>query len=180
MMDAAKTPFEVLAEYEALSLAHVAGEPERIETPGLWRGICFRVGSRLLASSIDEIGELLIMQPLTVVPGTRDWLLGLANVRGNLLPVVDLAGFLFGMKTRVNDRSRLLVVHQHGSHVGLLVDEVVGQRSLGDEERGVALAEEDDRLQRFVSEVVIVDGQHIGLFVMGRLVQASDFLQAAM
>lgn len=178
-MNALTTPFDMLVEYEASSLAHVAGEPERIETPGLWRGICFRVGERLLASRIDQIDELLTLRPLTVVPGTKDWLLGLANVRGNLLPVVDLAGFLFGTATRANDRSRLVVVRQKGSHVGLLVDEVIGQRSLGDEERESAEGEADDRLQRFVSEVVTLDGQRIGLFGMSRLVQASGFLQAA-
>ncbi len=176
----AATPFELLAEYERLSLEHVAGEPERIEIPGLWRGIGFRLGDRLLASSIDEIDELLTPLPLTPIPGTRPWLLGIANVRGNLVPVVDLGGFLFGTRTRIGDRSRLLVVHQQGSRVGLLVDEVTGQRNLGDEQRAVAEPEEDERLKRFVEEVVILDGQRVGLFGMGRLARAPDFLQAAL
>lgn len=180
MNAAIATPFELLAEYERLSLAHEAGEPERIETPGLWRGIGFRIGERLLASRIDEIDELLIPQPLTVVPGTQPWLLGIANVRGNLVPVVDLGFFLFGTRTRVGDRCRLLVMRQHGSTVGLLVDEIIGQRNLGDEQRGSAEVEEDERLKRFVEEVVTLDGRHIALFSMSRLARAPDFLQAAL
>lgn len=176
----ATTPFELLAEYERLSLAHVAGEPEQIETPGLWRGIGFRVGHRLLASRIDEIDELLMPQPLTPVPGTQGWVRGIANVRGNLVPVVDLGNFLFDTPTRMGDRSRLLVMHQQGSHVGLLVDEVIGQRNLGDEQRSVAEPEDDERLTRFVDENITLDGQRIGLFSMGRLARAPDFLQAAL
>lgn len=180
MNAATATPFELLAEYEQLSLAHEAGEPERIETPGLWRGIGFRVGERLLASRIDEIDELLIPQPLTVVPGTQPWLLGIANVRGNLVPVVDLGFFLFDTRTRMGDRCRLLVMRQQGSTVGLLVDEIIGQRNLGDEQRGSAEVEGDERLKRFVEEVVTLDGRRIGLFSMSRLARAPDFLQAAL
>ena len=64
------------------------------------------MGKRLFASSIGEINELLVTQPLTHVPGTREWLLGIANVRGNLVPVVDLGRFLFDQRTQATDRSR--------------------------------------------------------------------------
>ena len=76
----------------ALSLAHASDVPEQVDSPGLWRGIGFRVGSRRLVSGIDEINELLAVPPLTHVPGTQPWLLGVANVRGNLVPVVDWPG----------------------------------------------------------------------------------------
>jgi twitching motility protein PilI len=180
MNGASATAFEMLADYQRLSLAHEAGEPERIETPGLWRGIGFRIGERIFASRIDEIDELLRPQPLTPVPGTQSWLLGIANVRGNLVPVVDLGGFLFDAPTSANERCRLLVVRQQGSLVGLLVDEVVGQRNLGDEQRDVAEAEDDECVMRFVNEVVTLEGERIGLFSMRRLARAPDFLQAAL
>ncbi len=177
---AAMSPLELLAEYERLSLAHVAGEPEQIETPGFWRGIGFRVGERHFASRIDEIAELLTPLPLTPVPGTQRWVRGIANVRGNLVPVIDLGDFLFDASTRVGERSRLLITRQQGSQVGLLVDEVVGQRNLGDEQRNVAEPEADERVKRFVEENVTLDGQRIGLFSMSRLARAPDFLQAAL
>ena len=89
------TPFEILARYERLSLEHASDTRERMDAPGLWRGIGYRVGPRMLVSEIGEINELLAMPPLTAVPGTRPWLLGVANVRGNLMPVVDFGRFLF-------------------------------------------------------------------------------------
>lgn len=173
-------PFEILAEYERLSLAHQASAPEQIEAPGLWRGIAFRVGGRLLASSIGEVNEIMVPQLLTSVPGTQSWMLGVANVRGNLVPVVDLGLFLFGATTTVGDRTRVLLVRQGVSgSVGLLVDEVAGQRSLTLEMQADAEGEDDQRLQRFVERNVRFDGQRLGVFSMLRLTRAADFQQAA-
>jgi twitching motility protein PilI len=68
-----QTPFEILARYERLSLAHASGTQERLEAPGLWRGIGYRAGNRLFVSGIEEINELLAVPSLTQVPGTKPW-----------------------------------------------------------------------------------------------------------
>lgn len=175
----AQSPFEILARYERLSLAHASGTQERFEAPGLWRGIGYRAGSCMFVSAIDEINELLAVPPLTPVPGTKPWLLGVANVRGNLMPVVDMARFLFSERTLHSERARLLVVRQGGGSVALLVDEVFGQRTVDAEQRRGAEREDDPRLARFVDDRVEVDGRRLALFSMGRLVRAPDFRQAA-
>ncbi len=172
-----RTPFEILARYERLSLAHASDTQDKFEAPGLWRGIGFRVGSRLLVSGIDEINELLAVPVLTPVPGTQPWLLGVANVRGNLVPGVDIGRFLFGERTQHSDRSRLLVVRQGGGSVALLVDEVLGQRTVDAEQRQQAQEEADPRLARFVDNRV--GEQQLAIFSMNRLVRAPDFRQAA-
>src|SRR5690606_18956907 len=87
-------PFAILVEYEHKSLAHVAGLPEQLDAPGLWRGVGYRIGQRRLASGFDEVVEILPMPQVTPVPGSQPWMLGVANIRGNLLPTVDLKQFL--------------------------------------------------------------------------------------
>ena len=171
------TPFEILARYERLSLAHASDTTEKLEAPGQWRGIGYRAGSRLFVSGIDEISELLAVPGLTPVPGTQPWLLGVANVRGNLVPVIDFARFLFGERTQLSERSRLLVIRQGAGSVALLVDEVFGQRVMDSEQRRNAEPEQDPRLARFVEERV--GEQRLALFSMPRLVRAPDFRQAA-
>ncbi|HVC16901.1 MAG TPA: chemotaxis protein CheW [Rhodanobacter sp.] len=172
-----RTPFEILAHYERRSLANASEAQDRLEAPGLWRGIGFRVGSRLLVSGIDEINELLAVPALTSVPGTLPWLLGVANIRGNLVPVVDFARFLFGERTQHSERTRLLVVRQGGGNIALLVDEVFGQRTVDEEQRREAESEDDPRLARFVESRV--GEQRLAIFSMNRLVRAPDFRQAA-
>ena len=171
------TPFELLARFERLSLAHVSDAQDRLEAPGLWRGIGFRAGARMFVSGIDEISELLAVPALTPVPGTQPWLLGVANVRGNLVPVIDFARYLFGERTTHTERSRLLIVRQGGGSVALMVDEVFGQRTVDEQQRREAEPEDDQRLARFVDERV--GEQRLALFSMSRLVRAPDFRQAA-
>jgi twitching motility protein PilI len=172
-----RTPFEILARYQRLSLAHASESQDQLDAPGLWRGIGFRVGSRQLVTGIDEITELLAVPTLTPVPGTQPWLLGVANVRGNLVPVIDFARFLFGERTQHSDRTRLLVVRQGSGNVALMVDEVFGQRTVDQEQRRDAVAEDDPRLARFVDSRV--GEQQLAIFSMNRLVRAPDFRQAA-
>lgn len=172
-----RNPFEVLARYERLSLEHALAPSENPDTPGTWRGIGFRAGRRLLASGIDEISELLAVPELTPVPGTLPWLLGIANVRGNLVPVVDLARFLFGQRTQLAEQTRLLIVRQGTGSVALLVDEVFGQRTVDEAQRLAATPEQDPRLARFVDNCV--GEKQLAIFSMQRLVRAPDFRQAA-
>ncbi|TDR39726.1 twitching motility protein PilI [Tahibacter aquaticus] len=174
------TPFEVLADYERRSLAHIAGMPEESEAVGLWRGIGFRIGQRYLVSSIAEVNEILTFPQLTVVPGTRAWLLGVANVRGNLVPIVDLRNFVEAERSQVMDSSRVLVIRQHGGSVGLLVDEVLGQRNFSDVQRAEeAEGETDARYGRFVPERYQLGDVLWGLFSMAALVRTPEFLQAS-
>lgn len=173
------TPFEVLADYERRSLAHVAGLPEQIEAPGLWRGIGFRVGIRHFVSVIAEVNEILTLPVLTPVPGTRSWLLGVANVRGNLVPVIDLRDFIEGERSIPTEASRVLVVRQHGGSVGLLIDEVLGQRSFSDEQRADAIGEADERYRHFVGENLQLGDVLWGLFSMAALVRAAEFQQGS-
>jgi len=174
------TSFEALVDYERRSLAHVAGVPEQIEAPGLWRGIGFRIGERYFVSNISEVNEILSMPAaLTPVPATRHWLLGVGNVRGNLIAVVDLKQFLMEQRTHVSDRSRVLWVKQAGGGVGLLVDEVLGQRNLTDEQRVDAEGESDPRLARFVTENVTLGERKWGMFSMVELTRAAEFQQTS-
>ena len=172
-------PFEALADYERRSLAHVAGLPEQIDAPGLWRGIGFRVGAHYLVSSISEVNEILTLPVLTVVPGARSWLLGIANVRGNLLPIIDLRDFVGGGRSTTSETTRVLLVRQHGGNAGLLIDEVLGQRSFSEEQLAATVGEVDEKYGRFVGENVQLGEVLWGLFSMAELVRGADFQQAA-
>jgi len=171
--------YALLAAYERRSLEHDPGVPEQIEAPGLWRAIGFRVGDHHFVSGIDEVSEILMSPPpVTSIPATRPWLLGVANVRGNLIALVDLKQFLFEQRTHVTGRARVLVVKQSGGNVGLLVDELLGQRNLTDADRVDAEGEADGRLARFVTENVTMGPVRLGRFSMVELTRTAEFQHA--
>ena len=60
-----------------------------------WVGVGFRLGTERFLVPRGEVREVLMVPPaITRVPGAKSWVRGLANVRGHLLPVVDLKEFL--------------------------------------------------------------------------------------
>lgn len=177
-------PFEILADYEQRSLAHVAGLPEQLDAPGLWRGVGYRLGTRRLASGFDEVVEILPMPQVTPVPGAHPWMIGVANIRGNLLPVVDLKQFLEGERTVLHESQRVLIVRQPGGDVAVTIDELYGQRSFVEEQQvptDDALATEltEGRYAHFVDRTFRTADNVWGIFSLDRLARTPEFRQAA-
>ncbi len=173
------SPFKVLFDYERLSLDHAANLPEQLEAAGIWRGIGFRIGEHRLAGNIADINEIMTVPSVTLIPGARPWLLGLANVRGNLVTLVDLRGFLDGHRTPINERSRVLVVRHAGSLVGLLVDELFGQKNFPDEQKVDREIDEASGIRQFVIQSYLQGEQVWSVFSLAGLIRAPEFSQAA-
>lgn len=173
------SPFDTLLDYEVRSLAHVPGRPEMVEAPGHWRGVGFRLGQRRLVSSFDEVVEILPLPPVTPVPGAHNWMLGVANVRGSLLPVVDLKQFLEGERTVVHEGQRCLVVRQFGGNVAVIIDELFGQRTFNDSHRAeLAGGDTDGRYGHFVGQAYQLSDTTWGVFNMSLLTRTPEFRQA--
>lgn len=133
-MSAVNASFEKLQDYEQRSLAFEPGQIDGQENTGEWAGLIFRIGKVRLACNTKQVQEFLPLPTFTPVPGTKPWILGLANIRGELLTIVDLSWFLDGARSEVTMRTRLLVATLRGRPVGLMVDEVFGQRHFVNDE----------------------------------------------
>ncbi len=128
-MSQSNASFKKLLNYEQRALVFRPGRGEGDKQRGEWVGVIFSLGESMLTCNIDKVHEFLPPPPVTRVPGTKPWILGLANVRGHLVTIVDLSFYLDGERTATTVRSRLLTASLRGRPVGLLVDEVFGQRS---------------------------------------------------
>lgn len=82
---------------------------------------------------LSDAGEIIAAPALTEVPLTRIWFRGLANVRGNLFSVVDLAAFCGEpLPPLTNDSRMMLIGAKHGLHTALLVSRALGLRNPDD------------------------------------------------
>ena len=175
--------FALLAQYERRSLAHSVGLPDQLDAPGLWRGVGYRIGRRMLASSFDEVIEILPMPPVTAVPGAQPWMLGVANIRGSLLPIVDLKQFLEGERTVLQESQRVLIVRQPGGNVAVTIDELYGQRSFLEGQRATVDGSDDPleqgRYGHFIDRAYDIGGEAWGVFSLDRLARTPEFRQAA-
>lgn len=81
--------------------------------------------------SLTDISEVLPVPEIIKVPLTHSWFMGMANVRGNLYALTDLAHFLGNEIRPITHESRVLLAHvRFGVNAGLLVDQLIGLRSI--------------------------------------------------
>jgi twitching motility protein PilI len=176
----AATPFQLLEEMERRCRAAAAGRSARVADVSEWVGVGFRMNRVLLVSSRDQVREVFnYPDAITRIPGARRWLRGLANVRGTLLPIIDLQQFLGGDET-VNGRSTRIVVVNHGDvPAGLVVDEVRGFRRFTDEDRETTDGGGLPALQPFLAGGYRRGEEQWTVLDLHRLVESPVFLQAA-
>ncbi|HET7758179.1 MAG TPA: chemotaxis protein CheW [Steroidobacteraceae bacterium] len=128
-------PFELLAELERRGRALTAHLTDQSTAGREWVGVALRMAGDLYLVAREETREVLgVPAGTTRVPGAKSWIKGLANVRGQLLPIVDLRHFLGSGVTPVTRNTRVLVVNHREIPAGLLVDEVLGFRRFAENE----------------------------------------------
>jgi len=129
---------------------------------------------------MNQVVELLKFPDLSPVPRTRSWVRGIANVRGNLLPVMDLNAYLGDLSSGVTRSSRVLVIDIDDIYTGLLVDEVFGMRHFQEDQRAGVPADLPANLAPYVVGS-FADGRGSTwlLFSMEALAQNPQFLKAA-
>jgi twitching motility protein PilI len=128
----AERPFDLLLELERRARAAIAAREGAPAAADEWVGIGFRLGAERFVTSRGDVREVLpVPEQVTRVPGAKPWLRGIANLRGQLLTVVDLKSFL-GAGGATNERqARILIVASREVPTGLIVDEVIGFRRFG-------------------------------------------------
>jgi twitching motility protein PilI len=91
------------------------------------------IGQTRWLLSLHEAGEIVSVSQITKVPLTQDWFLGLTNIRGNLVSVIDLANFRGMAPTPIDKESRIVAFAPSLSfNSGLLVTRVMGLRNVAE------------------------------------------------
>jgi purine-binding chemotaxis protein CheW len=90
----------------------------------------FRLAEERYAVEIRHVSEVYPLRDLTPLPGTPAFVLGLVNVRGRILPVVDLKKFFDLPEEGLTDLHRIILVEGNGLYLGLLADATAGVRSI--------------------------------------------------
>jgi purine-binding chemotaxis protein CheW len=90
--------------------------------------VCFRVGGQEYGAAIADVKESLTLRPVTRVFLTPPWLAGIMNLRGDVVPVIDLGRFLGLAATTPSDDGRIVLVQRGAARAGLLVDSLAELR----------------------------------------------------
>ena len=90
----------------------------------------FMLGHERYAFESSYVSEVHPLRDLTPLPGTPAFVLGIVNLRGQLLPVIDLDQFLDLRKREETAHSRVIVLSVDGVRLGVIADSIVGVRSI--------------------------------------------------
>ncbi len=121
-------PFDLLQQLAERCLRMARGLPAQEVVSETWSGIGFRLAGQPMVASLGEVSEILHEPRYTALPRVKPWVRGVANVRGRLLPIIDLSHF-FGATVRApRKQRRVLVLDRDELFVGLLVDELFGMQ----------------------------------------------------
>jgi len=107
------------ADSLAAESEHTPQKPTRIET---W--VTFGLANETYALPVSHVLEILRVAGITRVPHAPPVIRGVTNMRGKVLPVVDLRVRLGSEVAEITAQSRILVVSSRGRLLGLLVDSV--------------------------------------------------------
>jgi twitching motility protein PilI len=172
-------PLSILKNIEQRCRLTATGLPQKTAPRHQWSGVAFRISSGRFVAAMGEVVEILTYPEVSVVPYTCDWVRGVANIRGRLLTVIDLNGYLHGRLTALGKRTRVMVSECRGVYTGLVVDEVTGLRHFRREAFVAEPAGIDGILRSYVNQGFSVDGEHWGIFKLSSLVESPQFLHTA-
>ena len=173
-------PFELLREMERRSRAAVSGHSAGSALPTEWVGVGFRIGGENFVASRDEVREVLMVpDSITRIPATKRWMLGVANIRGHLLPLVDLRMLLGSGRTTIDRNARVISVNHREMSAGFVVEEVSGFRRFVDGEYSDMRPATVARCEQYLSGVFRRGDKSWPVFDFQALVESEQFLHAA-
>jgi len=123
------------------------------ENTMLGKYLVFILDGQEFAIPIAHVVDIINVQPITHVPNCPEYIKGITNLRGQVIPIVDVR-IRFGKQPQnYNERTCIIVVEDTESAVGLIIDSVSEVISLSDEEISPPPAFDDTAGAKFIMGV---------------------------
>lgn len=179
MQENVNDPIALLRDMERRAQGEPAEGRDAQSSGEVWRGIGFSVGGHRLVTAMSDVNEVMHCPKLARVPGAKSWLMGIANLRGALLPVLNLHGFLRGELADLDRNARVLVVEEDEILSGLAVEEVFGVKHFLEEQRLPDATAAASWLAPYVVGIYAAGGETWQVFDVHALIAAPAFMQVA-
>lgn len=141
--------------------------------------VAFRVDSQEYCVDIMSVREIRGWTPATAIPQSPDYVRGVINLRGSVLPIVDLAS-RFGLTPPAPTARHVIIIAQIGKQVvGLLVDAVSDILTVLNEKIQATPEVASDVARSFVRGVLAIEGRMISLIDLENVLPQAQPVDAA-
>ena len=89
-----------------------------------WKYVTFKSGNEYFALKIEYVNEIIVFQEITAIPESEDYIKGLINLRGKIIPVIDVRLRFKQEPFEYNDRTCIIVINVKSTVVGLIVEKI--------------------------------------------------------
>ncbi|BCH58000.1 chemotaxis protein CheW [Agrobacterium vitis] len=136
--------------------------------------IAFRIGDQEFCVNIMQVREIRGWTPATPLPQSPHYVMGVINLRGAVLPIVDLAIRLGLKRTEPTVRHVIIVVQTRTKVVGLLVDAVSDVLSVTDETIQPTPEVSSDLERQYARGILAIDKRMICLIELAGLFSETE------
>lgn len=141
--------------------------------------IAFRIGGQQFCVDIRAVREIRGWAPATPLPQAPPYVKGVINLRGTVLPIIDLGGRLGFGPTAPSQRHVIIVAHISDKTVGLLVEAVSDILTVAGEVIQPAPDVSCDAVRSFVKGVIAQESDMISLISLDGLMSETELKEAA-
>jgi len=157
------TPSEAIVA--ASSSVHKSNVVDTVQTADVHQFVTFIAGGELFAVDMAPVQEIIRVPEVVRVPLAPDTLLGLANLRGNVLPIINLRRVCGYADRERDDASRALVI-DFGQPLGFVVDKVVSVLAVEASKLGSVVAIAGTVNTELLSGIITDVGGHAMIMVL--------------
>jgi len=120
--------FSTLADMAAKSRSTAIALPEIQSAQTHSTGLGFNLLGQRFVSSMKDVSELMRVPQVTRIPGVKNFVVGVSNVRGRLMTVIDLALFFGQASTLPRAQRRVLAIEDEENLLGFMIDDSFGMQ----------------------------------------------------
>ncbi len=141
--------------------------------------VTFTLAEETYAIDVMQVQEVLRVSEIAPVPGAPDYVLGIINLRGNVVAVID-ARARFGLPPHeMDDMTRIVIIEAKDNVIGILVDSVAEVVELDKSEIEPAPAVGNDETARYIKGVANHNGNLIILVDLNNLLSEEEWQDVA-
>lgn len=139
----------------------------------------FQTGKEFYGISISYINEIIMMQPITAVPEVEDYIKGLINLRGKIIPVIDVRTRFEMAPVDYTDRTCIIIISVKSVTLGLIVEKIAEVVNIVDDDVVAlpSLKRNERHRNKYVYGLARVEGSVKMLLDPEKLIKQEDLEQ---
>jgi len=152
---------------------------EELEDTLYGKFLTFNIDNEIFGIEIRYVIEVLVVQHITPIPDVVNYIKGIINVRGQIIPVIDVRLKFSKKEVAYNDRTCIIIVNMNDISVGLIVDSVDEVILISDEDIVPPPDYKISGNNKYIKGIANSDGKIKLLLDCGKLLSDEEFEELA-